>query len=652
MTGVEERVARLRELDAAYYDADEPLVSDEVYDALREEARRLAPDHPYFRGAAGGRAGKSSPWPKRRHDAPMPGFDEKLHSVAEFHQWAAEAHLDLGGPAGASAPRLHASGKGDGISLRLRYEGGRLVSAVTRGEDGVGEDILPNARRMEGVPETLDDAFAQAVTVLVRGEVVVRRSRFAAELAPLGYKTRRNAAGGVAKRVDGAGADRLTFLAYELLSEAPPAGFTGHRTKTEEFEALEALGFDVPAWVSGTSDEVAAFYQEHLAGLRDAADWDLDGLVVVVDDAVARASAGSGAVAWKFPSDEAETPLRDVLWQVGPSGQVTPVAVFEPVLLCGATVDHATMHSLDRFVEIAGEGRGLRVGDVLLVSRRGDVIPHVERLVRDGAGRTLAAPAACPACEAMLRREGAHLFCRASETCPAQTAGRVAEWLRKVGVKDFGGKVVAALVQFGLAGGPADLYALDEAALAGLRVNGRRYGESSAATALANLRARRRLPLHVIVGSLGIPLWGRSMCKTLVDAGFDTLEKMRAASAAQLEADVPGVGPAKAVAFAAGLEENWPEVEALLRRGVEVEPPGSGHLAGKSFCFTKVRSPEMEAAIEAAGGAVKGSVGRGLTYLVAKDPSDQTGGKLEKARAAGVQVIGVDEAWRVVRGEG
>ena len=363
----------------------------------------------------------------------------------------------------------------------------------------------------------------------------------------------------------------------------------------------------------------------------------------------------AGAVAFKFPHEKAETILRDIVWQVGASGRVTPVAVFDPVELCGATVRQATLHNVANIFRLTKETASpeikhwLAVEDTIVVSRRNDVIPCVEDLVKaSGTGRLLSPPARCPSCDTTLKMVGEYLVCPNEAECEAQTAGSIKRWIKKVGVKDFGGSLVEALCAAGTVSEPADLYKISEGFLAETQLKGRRLGDSAAETAIKNLREKMSMPLHVLVGSLGIPLWSRSMVKVLVATGYDTLSKMGAAQVSDL-VKIAGVEETKAKAFVEGFIAVHPKIQNLLQAGVTIMAEATGSLKGKTVCFTGFRDAELEAAVEGAGGTVKSSVVKGLTYLVAKDPAG-TSGKLQKAREGGTKVVGIDEMWKIVRG--
>lgn len=643
---IEDRIAQLQAWDVAYFTRDKPLVSDAEYDLFREETRKLDPTNLYF-GKIGAPIGDSA-WEKVRHTAPMTSLN-KLWNPAELTAWAA-----------ALAPALQASeifvtNKLDGISISLRYENGNLIRALTRGEDGlVGEDITRNVRQMRGVPRQLVGSF----TGHVRGEVVLRKSQFEQHFRAAGYKSCRNAAGGSAKDFTGERASFLDVFCYEWL---PDSGLLV--SKEDEFDTLAEAGFQTPPFIvtKRGAAGVLKIYDAYVAELRAGLDYEIDGLVLYVNRTQAREGLGEtggcpeGARALKFPAASAEAVLRDDVWQVGASGRITPVAIFDPVDLAGATITRASLHNvanIRQLVRAVSNRDHFVVGDVIRVARNGDVIPFIEALISSPNGWTedlaLLPPDKCPSCGADTAMSGEYLICPNKENCEAQVVGAIKRWITKLDIKDFGGSLCEVLCEAGLVQTPADLYKLTVTDLADLQFSGRRVGESVAQTALGNLRARMVLPLHVLVGSLGIPLWSRSMCKLLVSAGYNTLDKLATARVSLL-ARIEGVGPVKAEAFTAGFDAARPLLDALLAAGIAVQTEADGPLRGKTVCLTGFRDARLDAAIEAAGGTVKSSVSKNLTYLVAKNPKE-SGGKLDKARQYGVTIISIDDMTRILAG--
>lgn len=641
---IEDRIRQLRAWDIAYFSSDKPLISDAAYDAFREETRKLDPANPYFR-QVGAPAGESA-WAKVRHTAPMTSLNKVLNP-AELITWVGTITSTL------KTSAIFVTQKLDGISISLVYSAGTLIRAVTRGDGLIGEDITRNVRQMRGVPAHPRHAF----TGHVRGEIVLRKSQFEKHFREAGYKNCRNAAGGAAKDFSGERAALLDVFCYEWLPDVGP-----HFSKEDEFGALAEAGFQVPPFTmtregaTGVLQVYDAYIREHRAAL----DYEIDGLVLYVNSTREREALGDtggcpeGARALKFPAATKQVRICDDVWQVGASGRITPVAIFDPVELAGATITRASLHNLANIRQLVRAGGADRdyfmVGDVIRVARNGDVIPFVEALAqpRNGWGEELLPPDKCPSCQTPTAMVGEYLVCPNKLGCEAQVVGAIKRWIVKLDVKDFGGSLCEAVCEAGLVQTPADLYKLTIPDVANLQFSGRRVGVLTARMSLGNLRARMSLPLHVLVGSLGIPLWSRSMCKLLVQAGYDTLDKLAAARTTDL-ALVDGVGSVKAEAFVAGFETVRPLIDALLAAGITVKAEATGSLKGKTVCVTGFRDAKLDAAVEAAGGTMKSGVSKSLSYLVAKNPAE-SGGKLDKARQYGVPIVGIDEMQRILAG--
>lgn len=613
-----------------------PIMSDAAYDALEDELRKLDPGHLYF-AKVGAAPLPGGGWPKVQHSIPM-GSLNKAQTSDDLKSWWP----------GSPVLITH---KFDGISVGLRYANGKLVQALTRGDGETGEDITRNVVLMQGVVQQIP----MGGTVYVRGEIVCRKSDFKTHFA--GESNPRNTAAGTAKRQsDNAKCRHLTVMVYQYLPEGVPL-----ETKRAELEVLEGMGFTIPAsYLCNTLAEVQTVYDAYVATKRDALDYEIDGLVIDVNNLDTREALGQsnmrpkGAVAFKFPHDQKVTTLRAIRWQVGKSGRVTPVADFDTVSLAGANVSKASLHNIDYINTLATDAgqTHLRVGDEVMVARRNDVIPIVEELITpnsEPSAVVLHTASNCPECNTLLVREGAYLRCPNSDSCPAQIAGAVKRWIAKIGVLHFGTSLIDLLCESGKVETIADLYTLDPADVASMGMGGRQVG-GTADKAFKNLHANKTIPLHVFVGSLGIELIGRSMAKTIADAGFDSLNKMSKAKPADIAA-IPGVGQTKADAFCEGFWEllDRGTITGLLKH-IKVADKAVGVLTGQSICMTGFRDKQMDCQVEALGGTIKSSVSKGLTYLVCKDPSS-TSGKAQQARALGTTIVSIDEMWDLLGGK-
>jgi DNA ligase (NAD+) len=655
-----EKVAKLVDLLTkarnAYYNGPSPLMTDARYDQMEDALRAIDPNHSFFQ-TIGASLDEVDGWKKVKHNIPMMSLN-KAQSPADLKAWWEKCFMPR-----PSQGDVLVTEKLDGLSVAIRYEDGELVRAVTRGDGEIGVDITRNVKLMN-VPKTIKIQK----NCDVRGEVVCKKSVHAKHF-PNDSNPRNTASGTAQRQSDPSGCKHLDVIAFQLIPDDDV-----FPSKAGKLQTLKSMGFETPNPQEFHSlDAVEDYYDEYVSHTRDSLDYDIDGLVVEVADLNLAFSLGElnhkpkGAIAFKFPHDCKESALRDILWQVGNTGRITPVAVFDEVELAGAKVTRASLHNVSN---IEGIVKGcaawqqiisstvpgsldarpiLYVGDVIVVSRRNDVIPYVESLLTPqvSPGSTaLEIPTVCPDCGAELTRDGEYLMCYNTEFCTSQKVGAVKRWIKKLGVLDWGGSSIEAIFHAGMVADPADLYTLDANKVAALNMGGRRIG-GSASNMLNNLHAKKDLPINVFVGSLGIPLCSRSVCKMIADAGYDTLEAMGNATEQEI-ASIPKLGTTKAKAFVTGFKTKIGLISKLLTNGVTIKAAATGALVGKSFCMTGFRDAAMAQAIEDKGGIVKSSVTKNLDFLVLKDPSS-TSGKARKARAQGTKLLSIADAQAMVK---
>lgn len=621
---IHELATRVERYRASYY-AGKPEVSDAAYDALEDELRDLDPTHPALANV--GAPVTVTEWEKARHEIPM-GSLNKVVNEAELEGWAArcdELIVKEGGQ--AISGDLSVAEKLDGISIEVIYRDGKFSDAITRGDGVIGERISKNVARMRGIPSKLREKH----TLSVRGEIILKISDMKKYFP--GVANPRNAAAGTSKRFDGQGCEHLTVLFYDL------ADHLGIKTEEEKFAYLRKQGFATPWNAHGTLKDVIAHYRRYSSDTRATLDYEIDGLVVSANSIAAQTLLGEvnrrprGAIAFKFASQAKVSKLVDILWETGPSGRVTPVAIVEPVELAGATVQRASLHNMSNVRAL-----GIGVGDEVLVSRRNDVIPYVEEVV-EKHGKSAEPPTKCKTCGAGLATSGEYLLCRNQE-CPALVEGRILNWIEAIGALEWGDKLIEQLVQAKLVKEPGDLYKLTWQQIADLE----RRGEKIAKKVLEELKSRLPLTLPVFLAALGIEGFAIQTARLLVSAGYNTIDKLLAATEQDL-ASIAGLGAIKAANIVRGLAARKDEIHRLLAQGiVPVTQEQEGPLAGMSFCFTGALSkprPEMTAFVEKHGGRVLSGVTKELQYLVSGD-NDPTSSKAQKAKKYGTTLL--DEA--------
>lgn len=359
---IDELRETVRKAREAYYNLD-PVMSDQEYDALIDELKALSPDDEEV-AAVGASPPQFSVWEKVEHVIPMGSLD-KVNSKDEFTAWAE----------GTGADRFLITYKIDGSSMEAVYSGGRLVRCVTRGDGKVGEDVTRNVSQIPNLPKEIGEKR----DLTVRGEVVMLKEVFREKYAEL-YANPRNTAAGKVRDKKGGGKDcqNLSFLAYAMLGDARPP------TEEGQFIVLRELGFEVPSYTCGREFEVTEYFNS-VKDLREDVAFEIDGMVVRVDSLSAQEAMGEhnmrprGQIAWKFDPAMGRTKVIEIKWQVGNSGRVTPVASVEPVKIGGVTVTSISLHNLSLFRDLA-----LSPGCEVLVSRRNDVIPYIERNLSAG----------------------------------------------------------------------------------------------------------------------------------------------------------------------------------------------------------------------------------------------------------------------------
>lgn len=600
---------QIRDARAAYT-AGTPSVSDAVYDAWVDELRSLDPNNAELKQIG---APPLSEWQKVRHDIPM-GSLEKVNTPQELTHWAQQYKVGS----------LLVTEKLDGLSVSLTYTDGKLARAATRGDGQTGEDITVNVARMKGVPKKLP----ADISVQLRGEIVLLKSDLAKHFPE--YKNPRNAASGITKRLDGVGVQHLTVIVYQL------ADGMHIQSRAKQVEWLKSVGFIVPTWKVGTLDDANNTWAEYQKTTRDQLDYDIDGLVVEIDDSVQQIGLGEkdgrphGARAFKFAPMMKESTLRAIVNQTGATGRIIPVGIYDPVELMGATVTNASLYNWTQVKTM-----GLDIGAKALLFRAGDIIPKTGE-VTYSTGTVAQPPKECPSCFTEPVWEGEYLVCPNASRCPAQAIGRLQRYIGELNILEWGEAVLTNLVESGQVSTVPDLYRLKKEQLLCLD----RMGEKTADKLLKLLWEKNPIPLETFLGALSIPNCGSSTFALLADAGFDTLEKIRGMTRDQY-LRIAGIGPTKALVLFTWFMNNRAIVEDTLALGIKLKERVKGNLTGTSFCFTgksTMKRADLEELVKAGGGTVKGSVGRGLTYLVMADPSSGSS-KAQAAQKHGTKTI-------------
>lgn len=642
----------------AYYYTNDPIVSDEEYDALEDELRQLSPEDPSL-ALVGAPVPQGSMLTKARHTIPM-GSQNKVNSEDEFRLWAAKS------PRSA----IHASLKGDGASAAAYYADGRLRRVISRGNGVVGEDITANAMRFKGLPAWASDATG-GFTGAVRLEVILTVADWGA-VDPSRSKNPRNAGNGIMGRKNGHQSGYLTVFAFDIDENrsGEPVQFASER---EKLWRLAELGFSViDHKFCETVDEAVAYYRS-ITEIRPSLPIWIDGVVMKFDDLQAQATLGvssgcpKGQIAWKFDSAGVETVLEGVVISGGHTGALIPTAQLVPVDIGGTTVSNASLANYDEISRL-----DIAIGDSVWVIKANDIIPKIIHVTHRPLVRTpIAPPSLCPFCGGEVARRltydgssGAILECRNSE-CAKKSSGKIHRWIRSLEIKGIGDSVLNTMLESLEIEDVADLYRLRDyqKTLAELIINtekGVRLGAKRTASILEEIDATRNLTLDQFLGSLGLEHLGKRRVKVIMDAakgGLETLDKWRDGRLRNTKfaasVGVPNIGSQ----IQDGIDAMSQTIDRLIASGVNVLPAendsrkaaetivGSVCISGKLPSGRK--KTDYAEPLKAINYTLVDRVEKGLTYLVLAE-ANSTSSKAVKARSLDISVITEEDLEQII----
>ncbi len=648
-----EKIEELRELLTAwqheYYVLGKPSVTDLEYDTAFNELLSLESMYPGLQtpDSPTARVGSdlSSDLPEVEHSVPVLSLD-KRYTAESVIAWVAKLEKDAS-QEGNSAIQVVAEEKLDGVSIVLYYEEGVLVRGVTRGNGYRGNDVTENIKTIGAVPLRLP----KPITLAVRGEIYIPISKFTTIKERVDYANPRNlAAGSIRRKQSSLVADMpLSIFVYEGFSEELP---THHEGILEE---LVVLGFRVNRWQSFSSQDdpqKIISYLENLTEERPSLDYEIDGVVFKVSDLTLRERLGytghhpKWAMAWKFEAPEAETVVTGIDIQIGRSGRVTPVARVTPVEVGGATVSNITLHNRD-YIEMLG----LSLDDRVAISRRGDVIPAVERVVEPSGNSLWHMPTHCPSCGSILEDRGAHTFCP-NYHCPDQVYGRILFFVgrNQMDIDGLGSQTIRTLIDSGFIKDIPDIYRVQWDKVAELPG----FGEKKVAHIKQGLEQSKERPYRQVLTSLGLPDVGAKLVELLIENGYLQVEQLfELVMPEDVEklCTIKGIGEKSATHLIMELQrpETRTCITELQELGLqfteEVEEIEETEIpaifANQSWCITgsfehfKPRSLAAEEVKKRGGSIVSGVSGK-TTHLLA---GVGAGSKLQKAESLGTTVV-------------
>ncbi len=645
----------LEEHNYNYYVMDNPTISDFEYDALMQRLIKLEDENPEFadENSPTKRVGGAvlSEFEQVNHRIPMQSLGD-VFSYDELMEFDQRVRQGLGD----EEPEYIVEMKIDGLSVSLEYENGKFVQGSTRGDGTVGENITENLKTIKSIPLNIDENNR----LEVRGEVYMPQKSFeivndekrsAGE--PL-FANPRNAAAGSLRQLDSKIAAKRKLDVFIFNIQDMNEGFA--HTHSEGLEKLQKLGFKVsPKRTVVNTMEEAYLEILKIGEERALLPFDIDGAVVKVNSLRQREILGTTskvpkwAIAYKFPAEQQETLLEDIVVQIGRTGVVTPNAVLTPVKVAGSTVSRATLHNED-FIK----AKDIRIGDRVLIQKAGDIIPEVVSVLKEkrtGNEQVYKMPTHCPACgEELFREEGEAALRCLSSNCPAQRLRSIIHFASRgaMDIEGLGEAVVEQLVNAGLIKSSADLFYLEFMDLVGLE----RFAEKSAQNLIEAIENAKKNPLDKLLCGLGIRLIGTRGAKAIA-AHFGNIDNIMKATVDEVS-QIDDIGDKMAESLVHYFRE--PETIELIERmkvkGVNMvaeQKNEGGVLEGKIFVLTgtlpTLKRSEAQKIIEDNGGKVSSSVSKKTDFVVA---GEEAGSKLAKAESLGVKIVTEEEFLKLI----
>ena len=639
-----------------YYEQDEPEISDFEYDKLTQRLRKIETEHPEL-------VTKSSPTQKIGgknknifsqvvHDVQMQSLQD-VFSLEDVEEFVDKVHEEYG-----EDTKFSVETKIDGLSVSLEYENGILVRGSTRGDGFVGEDVTANIMQIKDIPHRLNTND----TVEVRGEVYLPRKEFEKINEELLSKNKqqlsnpRNAAAGTLRQLDSELVKNRNLSIF-VFNIQKGMDFSRH---SEGLDYLSKAGLKTIAVreVCTTKEEVISAIKK-IGQMRDSLEYDIDGAVVKLDDIQIRQEMGQTvkvpkwAVAYKYPPEQKETTVLDISLQVGRTGQVTPVVILEPVRVAGSIISKTTLHNFDFMKE-----KDIRIGDKVLIQKAGDVIPEVDKVLkekRNGTEKVFEIPTLCPVCGEILEKEEGEVALRCTNSeCPAQIYRSITHFVSRdcMDISGMGEALVDTLIEKNLLKDVADIYYLKYEDIYNL--DG--FKEKSADNIISAIEATKANSLDKLIFGLGIRHIGKKASKILAE-NFDDIYSLMNASIEELNSleDFGGI-MAESVYNFFNKEETKKIIEKLANVGVNLKgskkEKKSEKLLGKTICITgsfdNYSRDDITKIIEENSGKASTSVSKKTSLLIA---GEAAGSKLSKANELGIEVISIDDFINMIEGE-
>ena len=642
-----ERISELNRLTQyyakKYYDDDNPEITDFEYDMLMVELRNLEKEFPEFSSKdsltkkVGGTVKQG--FSKVEHEVPLQSLQD-VFSIAEVEEFDTRMHKT------AENISYVVETKIDGLSVSLEYKKGKFVRGATRGNGLIGEDVTNNLKTIKNIPKELKEP----IDITVRGEVFIGKDAFQKLNENLDedekFANARNLAAGSLRQLDSTiTATRPLDIFIFNVQKCESKAFTSHY---ESLEYLKEIGFNVnPVLIYCKNIEEVENAINSIAKKREKLNFGIDGAVIKIDDLKLREELGTNfkspkwAIAYKYPPEQKETTLKDIICQVGRTGVITPMAILEPVVVAGSTISKTTLHNEDFIKE-----KDLKIGDRVIIQKAGDVIPEVVRSLpkkRTGEEKEFVMPTVCPICGAPAIRTSGQVATKCiGIECPARNLRNIVHFASKEGmnIEGLGDKIIEQLMEQGLINNIADIYSLKKEDIASLKKDGQKFAEN-----LVNaIEKSKSNSLDKLITALGIEQVGAKSAKILAKK-FKTMDKLSNASSATLTfIDDIGEITANSIQEFFMQDQTKDLLKKLKSAGVNMkqieDEKSDERFLGKTFVLTgaleNYTRDEASEIIEKFGGKVSGSVSKKTSYVLA---GEDAGSKLTKAKTLGITIL-------------
>jgi DNA ligase (NAD+) len=620
----------LDKADNAYYNSGKALMSDADYDKLKDKLSKLSPGHPRLSKVGAKVEAHRSEVKLLMHM----GSQNKASNDTEFFKW-----YDVNNGA------VLISDKQDGSSMEILYLNGKLTRVATRGDGTTGLDITQNALLWSNLPKTVNVSGQ----LIVRAEAYMKISVWKANFP--GTDNPRNIANGIVSRKTDSEKDNrhIVIAAFDIVH--PDIEFS---VQTEKLVKLQSLGFDVVRYHRcETVDEIKDIRKQYIDG-RSSLDYEIDGMVVAYDNLATQEQLGysdggtrpNGQVAWKFETAKGKTTVKGMTITMGSTGAIIPTAILEPIFVGGITISNVLLNNFDYINDL-----NVNVGDEVEIERAGDVIPHMNKVIKKNSVGPYPRPTHCYVCGEALKIDGRFTLC-VNDSCPGKKVELIRNWIKKTNIKYIGDEVLMALVegQNAIVNKISDLYKLTVDQIKDINIGNGVLGKSNATKIVMEIEKTKVMDLDLFMGSLGIKFLGRSMAKHI---GYATAAEYISATVDDL-ATKDNMGPNKARDMKASIltfKDIIVELQTYVKINDQVKKSvnTSGKHAGVTMCFTGIRPTDAERdQMEKVGIVEKSSVSKGLTYLVQKS-KDSTSGKTEKALSYGTKILGYNEFQEMIK---